>query len=87
MSTNTSETSTKNGANGTKNPKTDFEDISTEVYPDRTGNYKSGNWGENYIKVRCQTKIAKAIESSKFEFVLIKSLLICYFDIKKQVLL
>lgn len=69
MSSSTKKTDTKNGANDTKNATTNFEDISTEVYPDRTGNYKSGNWGESYIKVRCQTKIAKAIESSKLKFV------------------
>lgn len=52
--------------------KIDFEDISSEVYPDRNLDGKHvppspesfESWSKNFVKLRCQSKISSAIESS-----------------------
>ena len=45
----------------------EFEDISHQIYPERkepNSRDPFTNWGENFVQVRCETKIKTALRES-----------------------
>lgn len=43
-----------------------YEDISHQVYPERSGTKATRNLAENFITLRCREKVRKSFQTSKF---------------------